>query len=201
MLQNVIFDLGTVLLHIDTHRFLDALEAKGYSVDNLAEDTELFEALETGDITKDDFLDAIAMYLGPHNQEDVIDAWNSIIISHSEEGFAAVKACREKGLKTYILSNTNELHHECFVGLLDDELGKGVYETLFDKQYYSHIIGEIKPNESIYMHLINDGIDPSKSIFIDDKLDNVEAAEALGFKIFHYNDNSDWDLFLAELNA
>ncbi|KAH6917688.1 Haloacid dehalogenase-like hydrolase-domain-containing protein [Coprinopsis sp. MPI-PUGE-AT-0042] len=54
---------------------------------------------------------------------------------------------------------------------------------IFERVFTSGEIGERKPNLGGYKHLIAaTGIDPRRTIFVDDKLENVFSAESLGFK-------------------
>jgi putative hydrolase of the HAD superfamily len=47
----------------------------------------------------------------------------------------------------------------------------------------------IKPDKAIFEHLIERfGLEPDKSIFIDDSLANIESAAAMGFKTHHFTD-------------
>jgi FMN phosphatase YigB (HAD superfamily) len=43
------------------------------------------------------------------------------------------------------------------------------------------------------------GIEPTEAVFVDDNLDNVEAARAYGMEAVHFGENP-WDA-LAELEA
>jgi putative hydrolase of the HAD superfamily len=53
--------------------------------------------------------------------------------------------------------------------------------SLFDAVFVSAELDDLKPNASIYRHVLESlGISPAEMVFIDNKRINVEAAEALG---------------------
>ena len=57
----------------------------------------------------------------------------------------------------------------------------------FDAVYASHIMGIAKPRIEFYTHILNaEEITASQSIFIDDRLENVEAARQTGIQAIHF---------------
>ena len=76
-------------------------------------------------------------------------------------------------------TNTIEEHY-CF------HLNRGDY-SVFDAVYASHKIGIAKPKPEFYQHIMNqENFSPSQTIFIDDSVKNVEAAQHLGIFSFHF---------------
>jgi HAD superfamily hydrolase (TIGR01509 family) len=81
---------------------------------------------------------------------------------------------KQAGLDLLVLSNTNADHVPAFRAVCPAM-------ALFDQVYYSHEIHARKPNPRAYRHVTADwGVDPAACIFVDDRADNIEAAEALG---------------------
>ena len=57
----------------------------------------------------------------------------------------------------------------------------------FDAQVISSEVGLGKPDRRFYEHLLTHcELNPAETIFIDDRKDNVEAAEELGIIPFHF---------------
>lgn len=62
-------------------------------------------------------------------------------------------------------------------------------EDVFEKIISSSDLGLAKPDPEIYLHLINElNINPEEIVFIDNRIENVEAAAGLGIKAFHFTD-------------
>jgi FMN phosphatase YigB (HAD superfamily) len=52
---------------------------------------------------------------------------------------------------------------------------------------WSYQLGMAKPDPEIYRYTLDKlGVQPAETLFIDDKIDNVEAAQALGIQILLY---------------
>ena len=77
--------------------------------------------------------------------------------------------------RVMLFSNTNQEHWDHVVGLSGGRLGR--FEA-----YLSHEIGDSKPALSAFeLVAAKAAIDPGRSLFIDDRPDNVEAARRAGF--------------------
>ena len=77
--------------------------------------------------------------------------------------------------RVMLFSNTNQEHWDHVVGLSGGRLGRL-------EAYLSHEIGDLKPALSAYeLVAAKAGVDPGRCLFIDDRLDNVEAARRAGF--------------------
>jgi len=73
-------------------------------------------------------------------------------------------------------------------------------EELFEEVVDSSHVGMRKPERGIYeLTCSRMGIEPGEAVFIDDNLDNVEAARAYGMEAVHFGENP-WDA-LAELDS
>ena len=69
------------------------------------------------------------------------------------------------------------------------ELARALYPFLdtFDVRIISGEIGLVKPDREIYDHLISkSGLNPSRSIFIDDSASNISSAAEAGLRTLHY---------------
>ncbi|MGO8914767.1 MAG: HAD family hydrolase [Stellaceae bacterium] len=78
--------------------------------------------------------------------------------------------------RVLLFSNTNREHWDYLVRLSAGRLGR--FEA-----YLSHEIGAAKPEIAAFrLVAARAGIDPARSLFIDDKPENVEAARRAGFR-------------------
>ena len=186
-LKNILFDMGNVLFSIDYKKTEDAFKALGY--ENFSEmysqftADDLFEKLETGKITTEEFYKKlISSHAGVVNEIQITTAWNGMLLHWRLESLAFLKTLTKK-YKLYLLSNTNDIHLAAVNNLLKQETGKESIDDLFTKAYYSHKINLRKPNADIFEFIAKDaGIDPHETLFIDDLENNIEAAVSLGFK-------------------
>jgi putative hydrolase of the HAD superfamily len=88
---------------------------------------------------------------------------------------------KQRGLLTAILSN------------IGDDVLASVERTFdwihrFDVLVWSCQFGAVKPDPAIYRHVLAElGTLPGETLFIDDKLPNVEAARELGIQAIEYS--------------
>ena len=81
-----------------------------------------------------------------------------------------------RGLLTAILSNVGDSVH----ARMEQEFQ---WLSRFDVLVWSYRLGIIKPDPAIYLHTLKElGTRPEETLFLDDRLVNVDAAKALGMK-------------------
>lgn len=185
----IIFDLGGVLLDIDfrlTEKAFADLGVSDFSAFfNQFHSNSLFKKLETGideALFYDEFRAGTGLSL---SDEQIKDAWNALLLDFRLESLAVLPQLKSK-YQLYLLSNTNEIHLNEFqhrYTLLQQEQE---FDALFDAAYYSHRIGHRKPNASAFEFVINaHDLNPAETIFIDDSINNIEAAKQLGLQTVH----------------
>ena len=187
-IRNIIFDLGGVLLNIDPKRTIEAFGKlgmkqlvgdKGQSYDH-----EIFYLMEQGKITSDEFRQGVLELLPTQvSFQEIDDAWTAMLLDFPPIRVKLLKNLRND-FNIYLFSNTNAIHVEKFHSNFRNQHGLEV-STLFDKDFYSNEIGFRKPMPEAYQEIIRlSGINPAESLFIDDSLQNVDAAIASGLKGF-----------------
>jgi glucose-1-phosphatase len=189
-IKNVIFDLGGVLLDIDTTKTDAAFEQLGiknfknnYS---LHKANSLFDDLESGKITEATFYDGIRNISQTQlTNAEIRDAWNALLLDFRIESLAFLQQISSK-YKLYLLSNTNSIHLTAFNEIFKKSTGKDSLNSYFTKAYYSNIIGLRKPHASIYSFVLADAdLTAAETLFIDDLVNNIEGAKALGIQTHH----------------
>ena len=184
-IKAIIFDLGGVLLNIDFKKVSESFKALGiHEFDQIYSQTKqyrVFEYLETGKISKEDFCTALTEYTtNSLTHEQVISAWNSILLDFRMNSLQALKKLRTR-YKLFLLSNTNIIHQEEFNIIFKNTVGENSFDSLFDKAYYSHEIGLRKPDAAAYEYVLKENnLQPEVTLFIDDTLINIEGAKAVG---------------------
>ena len=183
MINNFVFDLGNVLLAFDFERFHSRIESAGGTVTDAqrARHLEMRDAFESGKLTDEKFVEKSSKlfnYPGPPDQ--FIRCWEDIF-TVNEPMLDVVAALRAQNSSLFILSNTNNLHVR-FIQRNFDVL------SLFDKHIYSHEVGCMKPETEIYrITAAHCDIDPTRTLFVDDRHDNTGAASGEGFITHTYN--------------
>ncbi len=175
----VCFDLGGVLVKI-RHTWEDCLEATGHS-DLLVPQTQLpefplFDAYQQGAVSTQEYLDALAIYLGVDSPAEAAVVHRAIIVEPYEGTDLLVSALSESGAKTGCLSNTNALHWEKMSGPGFPAVGR------LDTAVLSHEVGLNKPEPEIFrVFEAKLGAAPGDVVYFDDGPANVEAGLKAGW--------------------
>lgn len=95
-----------------------------------------------------------------------------------------VRTLRERGFRTYALSNINDVVFPHVREVLFTAEGYRL-EDYFEKTYLSFEMHELKPSPAIYHRMVEDsGMIPEETLFIDDNAQNIEAAREMGFHVY-----------------
>lgn len=187
MIKNIIFDLGGVVLNIDFQLSAQAFQKLGIkNFDTLysrAVQNSLFEDLEMGLISGKKFREELRLLSNMNLSDQEIDkAWNAIILDFPKERMDLIKLISEN-YSCYLLSNTNKIHYDVYQQDLRNRLGIDGLESLFIKTWFSHNLQMRKPNLDIFKFALSDAnLNPNETLFIDDSIQNIEAAEKLGIR-------------------
>ncbi|MCH7535594.1 MAG: HAD family phosphatase [Bacteroidetes bacterium] len=186
-IKNLIFDLGNVLIDIDPKLSTEMFKKLGvHQIDeiySLKSQNDLFDNLEMGKISNDDFRNEIRHLSNSNLTDDQIDlAWSAMLLELPHERLELL-ADLKKRFRIFLLSNTNAIHIKSFNERLNQQNRKDFFYDLFDHVYYSYEIGMRKPNADIYNHLLDDqSIVAEECLFIDDLQHNIDGAAQLNFK-------------------
>ena len=154
------------------------------------EQTKLFDSLECGQISEENFLNEIRKKSNTNDLELIKKAWNSILLNIPQERVDLLKKLSSK-YKIFLLSNTNSIHLKEIISSYGEKKWKN-FISIFNDVYFSNQIGMRKPNEDIFFHVINKNkLDVSKTLFIDDSPQHIKTAKKIGFKTHHLTDKED----------
>ncbi len=185
--KNLLFDLGNVLLDIDLNNVRKAFIALGvkdidthFTQLNAA---DVFNRYETGKITTAEFCHIIQQQSEVSlTEQDVHVAWNAILKDFRKDTIDHILSLKSK-YRIFLLSNTNAMHLDLIHAKASAQLGLNKLDDLFEKAYYSHLMGLRKPEKEIYQFVLDDaGIESGETLFIDDLEPNIKAAAGLGFQ-------------------
>jgi epoxide hydrolase-like predicted phosphatase len=189
-IKNIIFDYGNVIFMLDFQKLKDGW--KSLSIED--PDTffshgvqdPIFDAFDRGLASAAEFRDFIRQKIGNNDltDEEINTAWNSLLLG-VDKGTHEILAELNKKYRTFLLSNINPIHYEYIMNYLKKEFGFESNDHLFEKTYYSHLIGLRKPDTEIFEKVLQEnGLKPEETLFIDDIQANLEPAKALGINTF-----------------
>ena len=109
----------------------------------------------------------------PCDAMTVLELWRAI--DSNAAALALVGRLRARGVFCALASNQERNRAEHMSGTLG-------YGRVFDREFYSCDLGCVKPSAAFFEAIVGHaGLDPARTLFIDDRLDNVEAARCCGF--------------------
>ncbi|GAA4363022.1 HAD family phosphatase [Hymenobacter saemangeumensis] len=192
MLPHLLFDFGGVIINIDYDRTLAAmrrLSRAGSSIEfTQAQQAELFDQLETGQITPAQFRDGLRAGYELQASDDELDAaWHAMLLDVPAERLALIGELRRRGHQTALLSNTNVLH----IGEINQRLAQqygfrnGIADVL-DRVFYSQEVGLRKPGDDIFHYALREmNWQAADTLFIEDSPQHVATARRLGLRVLH----------------
>ncbi len=179
MYKALIFDIGNVVIRIDTRKIFAAWgRALGLDpgrIERAVAFDDRFIAYEKGLIGTGEYEAHTASLLGVSFPDGAFEAgWNAIYAG-AVPGVSGLLQRLKGRYRLVGLTNTNAAHSPVWLKKYSGELGS------FEKIFQSFEIGARKPEPAAY-HAVLAYLkaDPSETVFLDDTPENVRAAERLG---------------------
>ncbi|MBO4480971.1 MAG: HAD family phosphatase [Bacteroidales bacterium] len=186
MIKNIIFDLGGVIFDIRYENVPEAFARLG--VPGFAQiyaqqaQSDVIDLFEEGKMSVPEFRDYVRSLSGGVQLTDqqIDDAWNSIMGDIPVARVEMLKELRKK-YRLFLFSNSNQLNCDKFRVDMLKKFGYDIFDTLFEKAYFSQDIHYRKPNADAFQFVMRDaGIDPAETLFIDDTIRHIEGAKKCG---------------------
>ena len=178
--KNIVFDLGGVLFARDPRKFEPEF-IKFFSYIMLPKMPKFWEDYDRGVVTYDQVLTSLAEYNSCDRELAEKNLRRSILTQEAIPATTAlIEELKTTELKLYVLSN----------------MSLEFIEFLRQQSVYRHFDGEVvscqehvvKPEPEIYAILEQRyGIDPSETLFIDDRRANVDTAIERGWDGYHFD--------------
>ena len=170
-IKNIIFDYGNVIFLLDFQKLKDGW--RSLSIDD--PDTffshgvqdPIFDAFDRGLVSAAEFRDYLRQKIGKVDltDEEIDAAWNSLLLG-VDEGTHEILARLNKKYRTFLLSNINPIHYGYIMNYLKDEFGFESNDHLFEKTYYSHLIGIRKPDKAIFEKVLaENNLKPEETLY------------------------------------
>ncbi len=188
-IKNIIFDLGGVMIDLNKERCIREFHKIGFSeIDSLIDSYHprgVFRRIELGEMSNEAFFDHVRSCCGRDVPDEAIrGAFLSFIDGIPRYKLQMVRSLREKGFRTFALSNINDVVFPYIREVLFAQEGLTLGDY-FEKVFLSYEMHLLKPSPEIYQRMIAEsGIRPEETLFIDDSESNIAAAAELGFNVY-----------------
>jgi 2-haloacid dehalogenase len=181
-----LFDLGGVFFDWDPNHFFknifEKAEERKYFLTEVCNDEWNFQQ-DAGRTIKEAESELIPKF--PHYEKQIKMYYKNhrkMIIGTFEASIEVLKKLKKLNYECYVLSNWSA---ETFVGMIDDY----PFLQFFDGLLISGEDNMMKPDAAIYELAINRfNLIPQETVFIDDKLENIEAAKIMNINTIHLVD-------------
>ena len=183
-IKNIIFDLGGVIIDIDTQAIVNQMNKMGFTnVEKLYEPEflKILERFEEGIVKASTFRNEVKNYLEINVTDALFDEiWNSMLYDIPQRRIDLVKQLKQN-YHVFLLSNSNEIHYDMYVRDLQLRYGYREFDSLFDKAFFSFALHLAKPDLDIFRYALDsENLNPDETLFIDDLEENRAAARKLG---------------------
>ena len=192
----VIFDLGGVIINLNYNATAEAFKNLGIAnfddVYSKQKQERLFDDFEKGIITPTQFRERIRKHISHPVRDIEIDrAWDAMLLDIPSYRIQWLNKLRKR-YRIFLLSNTNEIHITGFTNILLDCFGENVFETIFEKIYYSCYLNKRKPDHEIFERVLNDNkLLKEETLFVDDSEQHITAAKQFGLHTLQLQTNGD----------
>ena len=183
MIEAIIFDFGDVFIDLNKQAIDTEFRKLGLTAwhDDL---DALNKKYEIGKIDELEFMQGFQKHLPNADLSEIRAAWNSILGDFPLYRLEFLQMISKK-YKLFLLSNTDHTHIEKFEHNEGQTFARDFY-SCFEKVYFSYEIGIRKPDENAFKYVINNHkLNPKKTLFVDDKKENTDMAEKLGFQVWN----------------
>jgi len=196
-IKTIIYDYGGVIMTSSQEEAVRRFSEIGIVPDLMPLDKYnqqgVFQALEDGSITADEFRDELNRRCGRNNtHDDYRWACLGYVGEIPKRNLQLFRLLRQKGYRQLLLSNTNPYMMSWAMSPDFDGEGRALCDYL-DACYCSYELRMLKPNPAIFQFVIDhENITPETTIFVDDNESNIRVARDMGFHTLQPINGVDW---------
>lgn len=195
MIRNIYFDMGGVVFRQDTQQAFDRFRAIGIDPDyymGAYGQKDFFLDLEMGHISAEAFCQKLSSVANrPISWEEAQYCWLGFIKDIPQNRLDNLIQLKNR-FHIGLLSNTNPFIMAFTRSSQFSTQGHGIGD-FFNVLHCSYEMGICKPDAEIFLSALReDGFTPEETIFVDDSLKNIEAANRLGITGLYVPENQDW---------
>ena len=185
MIKTIFFDIGGVLIDIHPERTYQYLSDSADVEVSMVKESFPWDAhdqYERGIINNEDWFITYKESLPQPcclKRSDFWNAWKLLL--GEEKNTVNILEALNKQYSIWLLSNTNPKH-------IQDEIEKRyLFPSLVNGAVYSFDVGVRKPEKEIYeIAMQRANANPQECLFIDDLLENIQAAKQIGIEGIHF---------------
>lgn len=183
MINTIIFDFGDIFINLD--KDAPIIEFKKLGLHEWHDDlNDLNVKFEKGQVSELQFINGFQKHVPTASIEEIRNAWNSVLLDFPLYRLEFLQLLSRK-YRLFLLSNTDAIHIDKFQHKAGMTFYREFYQC-FEKVYFSFELGMRKPDSEIYKYLIQKHeLIPKRTLFIDDKKENTDAALALGLQVWN----------------
>jgi len=183
MINTIIFDFGNIFIDLNTAAVDKAFRNLGLKEWH-ADLDEIHQRFEIGKASEVEFIQGFQKHLPNATVEEIRAAWNSVLGDFPLVRLEFLQSLKGK-YRMFLLTNTDMIHIDRFEHKEGMSITRDFYNC-FEKVYYSYELGMRKPNVEIFKLLINKHeLSPKRTLFIDDKKQNTDAAASVGMEVWN----------------
>ena len=181
--EKIIFDLGRVLVKFNVRNLFRKIITTEEEIDYFLQNICTWEWHIQQDLVQDTSQASAPLVQQFPKYQKAIEAFYGrfleMIEGTYEKNVKLAMDLKQKGYPIYVLSN--------FPGDQYDKYEKhNSFLQIFDDKIISGHVGLAKPDIKIYQLAIDKfHLTPERSLFIDDKIENIEGAKQLGIQTIH----------------
>jgi putative hydrolase of the HAD superfamily len=182
----VVFDLGKVLVDFDYsiagRRIAAQADLSPAEVQKFLDHSPLLYRYETGLMTRQEFYETVREHTGFRGSVEEFGRFFADIFWEIPLMVETQARLRQRGIPTYIFSNTNDLAEEHIRRNFP-------FFSNFDGYILSYEVGAMKPHAKIYQALEKmSGNRSAEILYLDDRQENVDAGAARGWQVILQTD-------------
>lgn len=183
-MENIIFDVGKVLVKYEWEKYLDSFGFSTEKRDKIAKavfQSKTWDERDRGSESEEYYIEQMIKD-APQYADDIREVMrrSGETIEMMDYAETWIRYLKDKGYHIYILSNYS-------THMLEKTQSELAFLEYVDGAVFSCDVKQIKPEADIYRTLLNRyHLEPEKSVFLDDRAENCEGARKEGIHAIQF---------------
>lgn len=183
-MENIIFDVGKVLVKYEWEKYLDSFGFSTEKRDKIAKavfQSKTWDERDRGSESEEYYIEQMIKD-APQYADDIREVMrrSGETIEMMDYSETWIRYLKDKGYHIYILSNYSTY-------MLEKTQSELAFLKYVDGAVFSCDVKQIKPEADIYRTLLNRyHLEPEKSVFLDDRAENCEGARNEGIHAIQF---------------